>query len=93
MFRGNADGGNGKIHFEEVRDIFQNVKLMTIICGIVAVVGGVLQIRKKEFKFLRNSSILIILLPLLLATALWAAAKELLKQQASLFPLWAWRTS
>lgn len=58
---------NGKIHFEEVRDIFQNVKLMTIICGIVAIIGGILQIRKKEFKFLRNSSILIILLPLLLA--------------------------
>ena len=51
---------NGKIHFEEVRDIFQNVKILTII-------GGIIQIRKKEFKFLRNSSILIIVMPVLLA--------------------------
>ena len=57
----------GKIHFEEVRDIFQNVKLLTIVCGIIAIVGGILQIRKREFKFLRNSSILIIILPVLLA--------------------------
>ena len=57
----------GKIHFEEVRDIFQNVKLLTIICGIIAIIGGILQIRKKEFKFLRNSSILIVILPVLLA--------------------------
>lgn len=57
----------GKIHFEEVRDIFQNVKLLTIICGAIAIIGGILQIRKRDFKFLRNSSILIILLPVLLA--------------------------
>ena len=57
----------GKIHFEEVRDIFQIVKLLTIISGIIAIVGGILQIRKKEFKFLRNASILIIILPMLLA--------------------------
>lgn len=57
----------GKIHFEEVRDIFQNVKLLTIICGVIAIIGGILQIRKRDFKFLRNSSILIILLPVLLA--------------------------
>ena len=29
---------NGKIHFEEVRDIFQNVKILTIICGVISVV-------------------------------------------------------
>lgn len=57
----------GKIHFEEVRDIFQNVKLLTIICGAIAIIGGILQIRKRDFKFLRNSSILIIILPVLLA--------------------------
>ena len=52
---------NGKIHFEEVRDIFQNVKILTIICGVISVVGGILQIRKKDFKFLRNASILIVI--------------------------------
>lgn len=57
----------GKIHFEEVRDIFQNVKLLTIICGVIAIIGGILQIRKRDFKFLRNSSILIIILQVLLA--------------------------
>mgnify|MGYP004504540529 CR=1 FL=1 len=51
---------NGKIHFQEVRDIFQNVRIISII-------GGIIQIRKKEFKFLRNSSILIIVMPVLLA--------------------------
>ena len=58
---------NGKIHFEEVRDIFQNVKILTIICGVISVVGGILQIRKKDFKFLRNASILIVIMPVLLA--------------------------
>ena len=62
-----ASSNAGKIHFEEVRDIFQNVKLLTIICGAIAIIGGILQIRKRDFKFLRNSSILIILLPVLLA--------------------------
>ena len=57
----------GKIHFEEVRDIFQNVKILTIICGVISVVGGILQIRKKDFKFLRNASILIVIMPVLLA--------------------------
>ena len=58
---------NGKIHFEEVRDIFQNVKILTIITGIISIIGAIIQIRKKEFKFLRNSSILIIVMPVLLA--------------------------
>lgn len=62
-----ASSNEGKIHFEEVRDIFQAVKLLTIITGIISIVGGILQIRKREFKFLRNSSILIIILPVLLA--------------------------
>lgn len=62
-----ASSNEGKIHFEEVRDIFQAVKLLTIITGIISIVGGILQIRKREFKFLRNSSILIIILPALLA--------------------------
>lgn len=58
---------NGKIHFEEVRDIFQNVKILIIIMGVISIVGGIIQIKKKEFKFLRNASILIIIIPLLLA--------------------------
>ncbi len=58
---------NGKIHFEEVRDIFQGVKILTIISGMVAIVGGAIKIRKKEFKFLRNASILIVIMPALLA--------------------------
>lgn len=58
---------NGKIHFEEVRDIFQNVKVLTIITGIISIIGGILQIRKGQFKFLRNASILIVIMPILLA--------------------------
>ena len=33
---------NGKIHFEEVRDIFQNVKILTIITGIISIIGGII---------------------------------------------------
>lgn len=58
---------NGKIHFEEVRDIFQNVKVLTIITGIISIIGGILQIKKGQFKFLRNASILIVIMPILLA--------------------------
>lgn len=58
---------NGKIHFEEVRDIFQSVKILTIIMGAISIIGAIAQIRKRQFKFLRNASILIIIMPLLLA--------------------------
>ena len=58
---------NGKIHFEEVRDIFQGVKILTIISGIISIIGGVIYIKKREFKFLRNASILIVMMPVLLA--------------------------
>lgn len=58
---------NGKIHFEEVRDIFQGVKILTIMSGIISIIGGVIYIRKREFKFLRNASILIVIMPVLLA--------------------------
>lgn len=58
---------NGKIHFEEVRDIFQGVKLLTIVAGIIAIIGAMFQIKKREFKFLRNASMLIVILPVLLA--------------------------
>lgn len=58
---------NGKIHFEEVRNIFQKVKIITIIMGIISIIGGIVQIRKKQFKFLRDSSILIVIMPILLA--------------------------
>lgn len=58
---------NGKIHFEEVREIFQSVKILTIIMGVISIIGAIAQIRKRQFKFLRNASILIIIMPLLLA--------------------------
>lgn len=53
----------GRIHFEEVRDIFNIFKYMAI-AGVVLSIGGiVLCIRRKEYRYLKLTSILAVALP------------------------------
>lgn len=60
----------GKIHFEEVRNIFQVIKKVFYISGIISVLGIILSIKNKNIKFLNTTSIITILLPIITAIPL-----------------------
>lgn len=60
----------GKIHFEEVRNIFQIVKNVFYISGLISVLGIILSIKNKNIKFLNTASIMTILLPIITAIPL-----------------------
>lgn len=58
----------GRIHFEEVRDIFNLFKYMAIAGVIVSIAGILFCIHRKEYKFLKLTSILAVALPTVLGT-------------------------
>lgn len=60
----------GKIHFEEVRNIFQVIKKVFYLTGIISVLGIVLSIKNKNIKFLNTTSMMTILLPIITAIPL-----------------------
>ncbi|WP_343344906.1 TIGR01906 family membrane protein [Terrisporobacter petrolearius] len=60
----------GKIHFEEVRNIFQIVKKVFYISGLISVLGIIISIKNKNIKFLNTASIMTILLPIITAIPL-----------------------
>ncbi len=60
----------GKIHFEEVRNIFQVIKKVFYISGIISVLGIILNIKNKSIRFLNMTSIMTILLPIITAIPL-----------------------
>ncbi|KHS57429.1 MULTISPECIES: TIGR01906 family membrane protein [Terrisporobacter] len=55
----------GKIHFEEVRNIFQVIKSVFYISGIISLLGVILSIKNKNINFLNATSIITILLPII----------------------------
>lgn len=55
----------GKIHFEEVRNIFQVIKKVFYLTGIISVLVIISSIKNKNIKFLNTTSIMTILLPLI----------------------------
>ncbi|GAA0863443.1 TIGR01906 family membrane protein [Paraclostridium tenue] len=56
----------GKIHFEEVRDIFQNVKKLNNITLIFLISGIYISIKNKDLRILKYSSVTLILIPIVL---------------------------
>ncbi|HGM1415983.1 TPA: TIGR01906 family membrane protein, partial [Clostridioides difficile] len=56
----------GKIHFEEVRNIFQNINKLAKLLLIVSLVGIILSVKNKNIKILKTTSITLIMMPLLL---------------------------
>lgn len=60
----------GKIHFEEVRNIFQVIKKISYLTGMISVLGVVLSIKNKNIRFLNITSIMTILLPIIIAIPL-----------------------
>ena len=57
----------GKIHFEEVRDIFQNVNKISRICLIISLIGIIINKKNKDIKILNYTSKALIIIPLVLA--------------------------
>jgi integral membrane protein (TIGR01906 family) len=57
----------GKIHFEEVRDIFQNINKLFNLCLIISIVGLFINIKCKNIKFLNITSKSLISIPIILA--------------------------
>ncbi|HBF3897152.1 TPA: TIGR01906 family membrane protein [Clostridioides difficile] len=56
----------GKIHFEEVRNIFQNINKLAKLLLVVSLVGIILSVKNKNIKILKTTSITLIIMSLLL---------------------------
>lgn len=57
----------GKIHFEEVRDIVQGLDKIFNICLIISIIGIFINIKSKNIEFLNITSKTLITLPLVLS--------------------------
>lgn len=57
----------GKIHFEEVRDIFQNINKIFNITLVISLVGIIINIKNKNLSFLKITSISLISIPVILS--------------------------
>lgn len=57
----------GKIHFEEVRDIFQNINKIFSITLVISLVGIIINIKNKNLSFLKITSISLISIPVILS--------------------------
>lgn len=57
---------NGSLHFEEVKRIFEGIQILLCVTTITSAVLVYQQIRKKEYRFLRLTSIITVAIPSLL---------------------------
>ena len=57
----------GKIHFEEVRNIFQNINKISKICLFISLIGIAISIRNKDIQILNYTSKALITIPIILA--------------------------
>lgn len=57
----------GKIHFEEVRQIFQNVNKGILILLVISIVGIIININNKQVDFLDKTSKILVGLPIIVA--------------------------
>ena len=57
----------GKIHFREVKQIFETIQVSMLISGIVSIILLIKRFKEKEYRFLRLTGIITILIPSILA--------------------------
>ncbi len=57
---------NGKIHFEEVKEIFDIFKYLAVFGGILGVAGIVFMAKKKEYRYLKMTALVSCGLPVVL---------------------------
>ncbi len=57
---------NGRIHFEEVKEIFDIFKYLAVFGSVLGVAGIVFMVRKKEYRYLKMTAIVSFGLPVIL---------------------------
>jgi len=57
----------GKIHFEEVKEIFDMFKYLAVFGGVLGMAGIVFLAKKKEYRYLKMTAIVSCALPVILA--------------------------
>ena len=57
----------GKVHFEEVKEIVQNVIKLLIVSLIITIVGIIVNLKNNNIEFLNITSKLVIILPILVS--------------------------
>ncbi|MEK6263966.1 MAG: TIGR01906 family membrane protein [Clostridium sp.] len=57
---------NGQTHFKEVKIIFDNLKVILLFSMLVSVIGIIINKRRKKFKYLLTSSLVLITIPIIL---------------------------
>ena len=57
---------HGRIHFEEVKEIFDIFKYLAVLCGALGVVGIVFMAKKREYRYLKMTAIVSCGLPVVL---------------------------
>ncbi|MCT8975215.1 TIGR01906 family membrane protein [Clostridium sp. CX1] len=58
----------GQIHFKDVKKIFNSIDLLLIITGFISLIGFINNIKNKNFHFLKQTSSILIILPIVLLT-------------------------
>lgn len=57
---------NGRIHFQEVKTIFEVIQVFMVISGLISIPMVMKRLREKEYRFLKLSGMLTIIIPSML---------------------------
>lgn len=57
---------SGRIHFEEVKRIFEAIQVMMVISGVISIPMTIKKIKEKEYRFLRLTGLITIIVPTVL---------------------------
>lgn len=57
---------SGRIHFEEVKRIFEAIQVMMVISGLILIPMTIKKIKEKEYRFLRLTGLITIIVPTVL---------------------------
>jgi integral membrane protein (TIGR01906 family) len=60
----------GQIHFRDVKSLFTSIDILLVIAGLVSVLGITLNVKHKNYEFLKRTSYMLILLPTILLSAI-----------------------
>lgn len=54
---------NGRIHFEEVKTIFEAIQVTMVISGLISLPMVIKRFKEKEYRFLKLTSLITIIVP------------------------------
>lgn len=57
---------SGRIHFEEVKRIFEAIQVIMVISGLISIPMTIKKIKEKEYRFLRLTGLITIIVPTVL---------------------------